>query len=64
MKFHWECKNQKCLADNKTVIDDIFVGNGNLLIDLGPCCKCGNPHRKLTIWNQHVSIKKEDVTMY
>lgn len=65
MKFHWSCTNPKCMADNKTEVEDIFIGtDGSLLIDLGPCSKCGNPHRKLTIWNQRVSVEGIGVGKY
>ena len=59
MKFHWICQKPSCLHDNKSEVDNIFVGdNGTLLIDLGACQGCGNPHRMLTIWNQRVEIQQ------
>lgn len=58
MKFVWDCKNPKCMETNRSEVDAIFIGDdGSMLIDLGPCIKCGNPHRKLTIWNQRVDVK-------
>jgi len=63
MKFHWKCDRVKCLNNNESEIDDIFIGvNGNLTIDLGPCLKCGNPHRFLKIYNQKIDIKHVGVT--
>lgn len=59
MKFYWDCKNPKCLSRNESQINGGHINDdGSILFDLGPCCKCGNPHRFFTIWNQRIEVEK------
>ena len=59
MKLHWDCDNNKCLHPNATEVTDGYISpNGSsIYIDLGPCEKCGNPHRGFRIWNQRIKIE-------
>jgi len=57
LKIHWQCARVKCLNDNASEINDLYIGpNGNITIDLGPCLKCGNPHRWFKIYNQKIDV--------
>lgn len=58
MNWHWQCDRVKCLHDNVSEVNDIYIGpNGILTIDLGSCLKCGNPHRFLKVYNQKIDVK-------